>query len=87
MMGRRKTALHQAAKISGLEEQVQRKQRRGKAVDTVPPPAQAGVGWGGPWGNVRSCRHGCFVSLLCISEASCSLRAPENQAGCSRGEG
>lgn len=37
-MGRRKTVLHQAAKISGLEEQVQRKQRRGKAVDTVPPP-------------------------------------------------
>lgn len=44
------TILHQAAKMFGLEEQVQRKQRTGKAVDHV-PPAQARAGWEGPWGR------------------------------------
>lgn len=87
MMGRRKTVLHQAAKISGLEEQVQRKQRREKAVDTVPPQHKLVSAGEVPGGTCAAAPPGCFVSLLCISEASCSLCAPENQAGCSRGEG
>lgn len=83
-MGRRKTVLHQAAKISGLEEQVQRKQRRGKAVDTVPPPpAQAGVGWGGPWGNVRSCPPAAlspYFASLRPAAASAPLRTRQAAA-------
>lgn len=41
------TVLHQAVKVSGLEEQIQRTE---KTVEHV-PPAQAGGGWGGPWGR------------------------------------
>lgn len=75
-------------KISELEEQMQRKQRRGKAVDTVPPqhkPVSAGEVPGGRC--AAGPRPGCFLSLLCISETSGSLCAPEDQEGCSKGGG
>lgn len=62
------TVLHQAAKMSGLDEQVQRKQRTGKAVDHVPPAHKLVVAGRVP-GEGAQLFPGFFMSSLCIFEA------------------
>lgn len=49
----------------------------------APPPAQAGVGWGGPWGNVRSCPPAAlspYFASLRPAAASAPLRTRQAAA-------
>lgn len=73
-------------KKSVLEEQMLRKQGRGKAVDIEPPSTS----WGMSLGEGAQLSPGCFLSPFCILRPAAvrqGLCAPEKEEGQSKGGG
>lgn len=71
---------------SVLEEQMLRKQRRGKAVDTEPPSTSLGMSLG----EGAQLSPGCFLSPFCILRPAAVRQgpwAPEKEEGQSKGGG
>lgn len=83
-----KTVLHQAAKNSRVRradaEEAEEREGCGHCAPQHKPVLAGEV----PGGRCAAGpRPGCFLSLLCISETSGSLCAPEDREGCSKGGG